>query len=73
MDYSILINWTRRFASLRVSGVRVHFLYLIETPVCKQCRYLSAASDLGLHRLPRSQLRDATRRIWVNQKRLVKK
>ena len=39
-------------------------LFLIEFPVSKQCY---AASDLGLHCLPRFQKRDS-RLIWVNDK-----
>ena len=69
MDFSIPINWTSPFPSLGVSGaLSILILFLIEFPASKQCRPwsapCSAASDMGLHCLPRSQKSD-TMLIWV--------
>ena len=71
INFSILINWTSPFPNF---GCTFSFLFQIEIPVSKRCRpwseVRSAASDLGLHCLPRSQKWD-TRHEWVNCPRPV--
>ena len=47
-----------------LAHIFILILFRIEIYVSKQCRPRSAASDLGLHCLPRSQKWDA-RLIWV--------
>ena len=70
-DPSILINWTSPFPILGVSGVLFHFYSILNRYFClansedPDQTPRSAASDLGLHCLPRSPKRDA-RLIWVN-------
>ena len=70
VDYSILINWTSPFLFLRVADVLFSFSsYFLEKFLQANSEdpdqlQLSAASDLGLHCLPRSHKRDA-RVIWV--------
>ena len=69
MEYSILIYWTSPFIILGVSGVLFlfssFFIEILVSSVDPEYTPHSAASDLGLHCLPRSLKRDA-RLIWVN-------
>ena len=68
MDFSILINWMSPFPVLGVSGVlfSVSFYFLYEFILANSVD-VDAASDLGLHCLPRSKKRDS-RLTWVNIK-----
>ena len=65
MDPSILINWTSPFSILGVSCVLFSFLFyffyifLLANSEDPDQTPRSAASDLGLYCLPRSQKRDA--------------
>ena len=70
MDPSILIDRTSSFPLLGVSGELFHSYFILlhkfklANSVDPDQTPRSAASDLGLHCLPRSQERDA-RLIWV--------
>ena len=71
VDPSILINWTRPFPILEMSGLRCHFYSIANRYSClvnsenpdQTPRF--AASDLGLHCLPMSHEWDS-RLIWVS-------
>ena len=68
MDLYILINWKSPFPILGVSGALFHLYFIFDRKFCEQTVKtlirISAASDQGLHCLPRSQKWDARQILY---------